>query len=107
MNRKHPKKVKSLQSEFVKSVACGAHCTAAIAEPREKDGIISSSRLWIWGQNQVNITFKSYRVVLISFVPTVMVYGKSLPLSFIRGQIVHACFREHSLPARYVVSVSL
>ncbi|CAA6653595.1 unnamed protein product [Spirodela intermedia] len=51
-NRKHPKKVKSLQNEFVKSVSCGAHCTAAIAESREKDGNKSTSRLWIWGQNQ-------------------------------------------------------
>ncbi|XVE72288.1 hypothetical protein DITRI_Ditri11bG0027200 [Diplodiscus trichospermus] len=50
--RKHPKKVKQLQTEFVKSVSCGAHCTAAIAEPRENDATISTSRLWIWGQNQ-------------------------------------------------------
>ncbi|WOL05151.1 ultraviolet-B receptor UVR8 [Canna indica] len=51
-SRKHPKKVKSLQTEYVKSVSCGAHCTAAIAEPRENDGTVSTSRLWIWGQNQ-------------------------------------------------------
>ncbi|XVF20864.1 hypothetical protein REPUB_Repub12eG0039900 [Reevesia pubescens] len=50
--RKHPKKVKQLQTEFVKFVSCGAHCTAAIAEPRENDGTISTRRLWIWGQNQ-------------------------------------------------------
>ncbi|XP_042430151.1 ultraviolet-B receptor UVR8-like isoform X2 [Zingiber officinale] len=50
--RKYPIKVKSLQTEYVKSVSCGAHCTAAIAEPRENDGISSRSRLWIWGQNQ-------------------------------------------------------
>ncbi|XP_043702466.1 RCC1 and BTB domain-containing protein 1 [Telopea speciosissima] len=50
--RKHPQKVKLLQSEFVKSVSCGAHCTAVIAEPRENDGTISTSRLWVWGQNQ-------------------------------------------------------
>ncbi|XP_077216789.1 regulator of chromosome condensation (RCC1) family protein [Tasmannia lanceolata] len=50
--KKHPKKVKLLQTEFVKSVACGAHCTAAIAEPRENDGTVSTSRLWVWGQNQ-------------------------------------------------------
>ncbi|PRQ53292.1 putative regulator of chromosome condensation 1/beta-lactamase-inhibitor protein II [Rosa chinensis] len=49
---KHPKKVKQLETEFVKSVSCGAHCTAAIAEPRENDGTMSASRLWIWGQNQ-------------------------------------------------------
>ncbi|CAH1419641.1 unnamed protein product [Lactuca virosa] len=51
-SRKHPKKVKLLQNEFVVSVSCGAHCTAAIAEPRENDGTISSRRLWVWGQNQ-------------------------------------------------------
>ncbi|CAA0828309.1 Regulator of chromosome condensation (RCC1) family protein [Striga hermonthica] len=50
--RKYPKKVKSLQSEFVISVSCGAHCTAAIAEPRENDGSLSTRRLWVWGQNQ-------------------------------------------------------
>ncbi|KAE8722241.1 putative tRNA (guanine(26)-N(2))-dimethyltransferase 1-like [Hibiscus syriacus] len=50
--RKHPKKVKQLQTEFVKSVSCGAHCTATIAEPQENDGTISTCRLWIWGQNQ-------------------------------------------------------
>ncbi|KAG0464606.1 hypothetical protein HPP92_018770 [Vanilla planifolia] len=49
---KYPRKVKLLQTEFVKSVACGAHCTAAIAEPRENDGTISTGRLWVWGQNQ-------------------------------------------------------
>ncbi|GAV83226.1 RCC1 domain-containing protein/RCC1_2 domain-containing protein [Cephalotus follicularis] len=52
VGRKHPKKVKQLQTEFVKSVSCGAHCTAAIAEPCENDGTISPSRLWVWGQNQ-------------------------------------------------------
>ncbi|KAL5582082.1 hypothetical protein UlMin_014524 [Ulmus minor] len=50
--RKYPKRVKQLDTEFVKSVSCGAHCTAAIAEPRENDGTISTSRLWVWGQNQ-------------------------------------------------------
>lgn len=50
--RKHPKKVKQLQSEFVISVSCGAHCTVAIAEPRENDGSMSGRRLWVWGQNQ-------------------------------------------------------
>ncbi|WRX19967.1 Regulator of chromosome condensation [Theobroma cacao] len=50
--RKYPKKVKELQTEFVKYVSCGAHCTAAIAGPRENDGTISRSRLWVWGQNQ-------------------------------------------------------
>jgi alpha-tubulin suppressor-like RCC1 family protein len=47
-----PKKVKSLETELVKSVSCGAHCTAAVAEPRENDGTLSKSRLWVWGQNQ-------------------------------------------------------
>ncbi|KAM2858873.1 hypothetical protein COP2_024360 [Malus domestica] len=50
--RKNPKKVKQLQTQFVKSVSCGAHCTAAIAEPRENDGTVSTRRLWVWGQNQ-------------------------------------------------------
>ncbi|XP_042503013.1 RCC1 and BTB domain-containing protein 2-like [Macadamia integrifolia] len=50
--RKHPQKVQLLQTEFVKSVSCGAHCTAAIAEPCENDGTISTSRLWVWGKNQ-------------------------------------------------------
>ncbi|CAN0924301.1 RCC1 and BTB domain-containing protein 2 [Linum grandiflorum] len=50
---KYPKRVKQLESEFVKSVSCGAHCTAAIAAPRDNDGTISTSRLWVWGQNQV------------------------------------------------------
>ncbi|XP_073144500.1 ultraviolet-B receptor UVR8 [Henckelia pumila] len=50
--RKYPKKVKQLQSEFVISVSCGAHCTVAIAKPRENDGSMSNRRLWVWGQNQ-------------------------------------------------------
>lgn len=50
--RKYPKKVNLLQTELVKSVSCGAHCTAAIAEPRSNDGSVSVSRLWVWGQNQ-------------------------------------------------------
>lgn len=49
---KIPKKVKQLQSEYVISVSCGAHCTAAIAEPREHDGTSVQRRLWVWGQNQ-------------------------------------------------------
>lgn len=52
--REHPKKVKQLESEFVKSVSCGAHCSACIAEPRANDGSISTGRLWVWGQNQVS-----------------------------------------------------
>ncbi|GAB2238137.1 hypothetical protein Droror1_Dr00016039 [Drosera rotundifolia] len=51
-SRKHPEKVKYLEKEFVKSVSCGAHCSAAIAEPRENDGSLSAGRLWVWGQNQ-------------------------------------------------------
>ncbi|KAG6398418.1 hypothetical protein SASPL_139878 [Salvia splendens] len=51
--RKYPKKVKHLQSEFAISVSCGEHCTAAIAEPHENDGSMSTRRLWVWGQNQV------------------------------------------------------
>lgn len=51
--RKRPEKVKQLESEFVKSVSCGAHCSACIAEPHENDGTISTRRLWVWGQNQV------------------------------------------------------
>ncbi|KAI8009458.1 hypothetical protein LOK49_LG06G01059 [Camellia lanceoleosa] len=50
--RKQPKKVKQLQTEFVISVSCGAHCTAAIAEPHENDGTMVTRRLWVWGQNQ-------------------------------------------------------
>ncbi|EPS70806.1 hypothetical protein M569_03953 [Genlisea aurea] len=52
IGRKKPTKVGHLQSEFVRSVSCGARCTAAIAEPRENDGSLSTRRLWIWGQNQ-------------------------------------------------------
>lgn len=52
--RKHPKKVKLLLTEFVRSVSCGAHCTAAIAESRENNGTVPVSRLWVWGQNQVS-----------------------------------------------------
>ncbi|THG07190.1 hypothetical protein TEA_003712 [Camellia sinensis var. sinensis] len=51
--RKQPKKVKQLQTEFVISVSCGAHCTAAIAEPHENDGTMVTRRLWVWGQNQL------------------------------------------------------
>uniref|UniRef100_A0A1J3F1T4 Ultraviolet-B receptor UVR8 n=1 Tax=Noccaea caerulescens TaxID=107243 RepID=A0A1J3F1T4_NOCCA len=52
VGRKVPNKVKQLQSEFVKYVSCGAFCTAAIAEPLENDGTLSTCRLWVWGQNQ-------------------------------------------------------
>ncbi|XLU24209.1 hypothetical protein S245_060275, partial [Arachis hypogaea] len=49
--RKYPKKVKKLESEFMKFVSYEAHCSACIVEPRENDGTISTGRLWIWGQN--------------------------------------------------------
>lgn len=62
--RKYPKKVKHLKSEFVISVACGAHCTAAIAEPRENDGSLSKRRLWVWGQNQVNMVLRSIDIFI-------------------------------------------
>ncbi|KAL5993829.1 hypothetical protein ACLOJK_038186 [Asimina triloba] len=52
-SRKHPKRVKLLEKEFVKSVSCGAHCTAAIAETHEPDGKLPTSRIWVWGQNQI------------------------------------------------------
>lgn len=64
-SREQPKKVKFLQTEFVKSVSCGAHCTAAIAEPRENDGTVSTSRLWVWGQNQVSTISLSFCVSYI------------------------------------------
>ncbi|XP_028755927.1 ultraviolet-B receptor UVR8-like isoform X1 [Neltuma alba] len=68
--RKCPKKVKQLQSEFVKSVSCGAHCTACISEPRVRDGARPSGRLWVWGQNQASNlprlfwgAFKPYMII--------------------------------------------
>ncbi|GAB2288964.1 hypothetical protein Dimus_023269 [Dionaea muscipula] len=51
-SRKYPEKVKYLEKVFVKSVSCGAQCTAAIGEPCENDGSTSTGRLWVWGQNQ-------------------------------------------------------
>lgn len=66
--RKNPKKVKQLQTEFVKFVSCGAHCTAAIAEPRENDGTISKRRLWIWGQNQVMKFIVNESLLLFRFL---------------------------------------
>lgn len=65
--RKYPKKVKQLQTEFALSVSCGAHCTAAIAEPRENDGTISTRRLWVWGQNQVVLYTSGIIVYLLVF----------------------------------------
>lgn len=60
---KEPKKVNALETEFVKSVSCGAYCTAAVAEPRENDGTISK-RLWVWGQNQVYLNIYTSEYVL-------------------------------------------
>lgn len=47
-----------MQSEFVISVSCGAHCTAAIAEPRGDDRSKPKRRMWIWGQNQVYLILR-------------------------------------------------
>lgn len=89
--RKYPKKVKQLQSEFVKSVSCGAHCTACIAEPRENDGSKLRGRLWVWGQNQV-----LFFLVLVHF--SIMSGGLLFISSSLyhRGQIFLACFRVPS-----------
>ncbi|CAN6470724.1 unnamed protein product [Victoria cruziana] len=65
-----PKKVKLLQTEFVKSVSCGAHCTAAIAEPRENDGTQPKARMWVWGQNQGS---NCPRLYWGAFTPTTVV----------------------------------
>ncbi|KAJ9173145.1 hypothetical protein P3X46_016310 [Hevea brasiliensis] len=72
--RKYPKKVKQLETEFVKSVSCGAHCTAAIAEPRDNDGTISTSRLWVWGQNQGS---NSPRLFWGAFLPNTIIHQVS------------------------------
>lgn len=62
-----PKRVKALDKEFVKSVACGANCTAAITGPRKVSQDDSPpTRLWVWGQNQV-----------ISFVATFFPLNRS------------------------------
>lgn len=74
-HRKHPKKVKQLQTECVKSVSCGAHCTAAIAEPRDNDGTISTRRLWVWGQNQVILVIRLVHILLL-------IYGIGMSLVF-------------------------
>lgn len=49
-----PKRVDALEKEFVKSVACGANCTAAICHPRKfpADCVCAATELWVWGQNQ-------------------------------------------------------
>ncbi|PPR94716.1 hypothetical protein GOBAR_AA25953 [Gossypium barbadense] len=82
--RKNPKKVKQLQTEFVKFVYCGAHCTAGIAEPRENDGTISKRRLWIWGQNQ----------------------GSNLPRLFWGAFTPNMVIRQVSCGAAHVVALS-
>ncbi|KAJ3674303.1 hypothetical protein LUZ60_004919 [Juncus effusus] len=51
ISSKTPKKVNFGQTEFVKSVSCGASCTAAITEFKNNDGSVES-RLYVWGQNQ-------------------------------------------------------
>lgn len=53
-DRSEPKRVEALQNEFVKSVACGANCTAAICQPRNlsKVSVGATTKLWVWGQNQ-------------------------------------------------------
>lgn len=103
--RKHPKKVKLLQNEFVISVSCGAHCTAAIAEPRENDGSVSTRRLWVWGQNQVAILFNSkhgshhYQVNNISYVSIFNAYY-FIPFYLFRDLIILVYFGERFLLIR-------
>ncbi|KAL5167466.1 Ultraviolet-B receptor UVR8 [Glycine soja] len=82
--RKLPEKVKQLESEFVKSVSCGAHCSACIAEPHENDGTISTRRLWVWGQNQ----------------------GSNLPRLFWGAFKPNTIIREVSCGAVHVVALS-
>lgn len=65
-SRKYPKKVDLLKTEIVKSVSCGANCTATIAEPRVNDGSLSNGRLWVWGQNQVDIFFYGFVLIVVS-----------------------------------------
>lgn len=93
--RKQPKKVKQLQTEFVISVSCGAHCTAAIAEPREKNGTEMTRRLWVWGQNQVHIP--------LGWLALLNLWCLLLPLSFCcrRVQIIHAYTGGPLLQTRY------
>ncbi|KAJ0099400.1 hypothetical protein Patl1_21635 [Pistacia atlantica] len=83
-SKKHPQKVNQLQTEFVKSVSCGAHCTAAIAEPLDNDGTISTSRLWVWGQNQ----------------------GSNLPRLFWGAFMPNTIIRQVSCGAVHVVALS-
>lgn len=97
-SRKRPKKVKELRTEFVISVSCGAHCTAAIAEPRENDGTISTRRLWVWGQNQVMLVTILYYLFYVYFVSILKgVFCFSLD----RGLITHAYFGELLHQIRY------
>ncbi|KMZ61089.1 Regulator of chromosome condensation (RCC1) family protein [Zostera marina] len=53
-SRKQPKKVRRLDTEFVTSVSCGAHCMAVIADSHENSDttMLKKGRLWVWGQNQ-------------------------------------------------------
>lgn len=63
-SRKQPEKVRRLDTEFVTSVSCGAHCTAAIADSRENSDTTMSKRgrLWVWGQNQVYQFFSYMKI---------------------------------------------
>eukprot|EP00243_Klebsormidium_subtile_P007714 TRINITY_DN3473_c0_g3_i4.p1 TRINITY_DN3473_c0_g3~~TRINITY_DN3473_c0_g3_i4.p1 ORF type:complete len:198 (-),score=13.87 TRINITY_DN3473_c0_g3_i4:416-1009(-) len=49
-DRRQPRRVKALQTEFVTSIACGHQSSAALARPRNKKG--APLKLWVWGQHQ-------------------------------------------------------
>ncbi|MCO5546772.1 hypothetical protein L7F22_000208 [Adiantum nelumboides] len=53
-DRTEPRRVEALENVLVKSVACGANCTAAICQPciTSKEDDSPASKLWVWGQNQ-------------------------------------------------------
>lgn len=98
-------KVKQLETEFVKSVSCGAHCTAAIAEPRENDGTIPRCRLWVWGQNQVSLD----HVFSVIDVPDIYILSltRSCHLFISRGRIFLVCFGGHLLRILYVLLLAI
>lgn len=79
------------------SVSCGAHCTAAIAEPRENDGTISRRRLWVWGQNQVMLV-TMLSVLFFAFKIHCTQYDLSLVFRLL---IIHAYIGELLLQIRY------
>ena len=87
---KEPKKVNALETEFLKSVSCGAHSTAAVAEPRENDGTISKSRLWVWGQNQVCLNIYTSEYVLCILRANLCDKNTRLLHDLFRGQITLA-----------------